>query len=75
MREEANGHPASCVDGAVGSPARIARARSICRLACSPVASSGPVMATAKYGKGSVFAVIDPWLYNEYVSGKHLGCE
>jgi unsaturated rhamnogalacturonyl hydrolase len=23
-------------------------------------------MATAKYGKGTVFAVVDPWLYNEY---------
>ena len=26
----------------------------------------GVVMATAKYGKGSVIAVVDPWLYNEY---------
>jgi unsaturated rhamnogalacturonyl hydrolase len=26
----------------------------------------GIVMATAKYGKGTVFAVVDPWLYNEY---------
>jgi unsaturated rhamnogalacturonyl hydrolase len=37
--------------------------------------SSGPVMAWAKYGKGTVFAVVDPWLYNEYVSGKHLPAE
>jgi unsaturated rhamnogalacturonyl hydrolase len=29
------------------------------------------VMATAKYGKGTVFAVVDPWLYNEYIYG-HL---
>ncbi|MGH9587862.1 MAG: glycoside hydrolase family 88 protein, partial [Acidobacteriaceae bacterium] len=26
----------------------------------------GIVIAAAKYGKGSVVAVIDPWLYNEY---------
>jgi unsaturated rhamnogalacturonyl hydrolase len=30
------------------------------------------VMATAKYGKGTVFAVVDPWLYNEYVDGHSL---
>jgi len=28
------------------------------------------VMATAKYGKGTVFAVVDPWLYNEYTDGR-----
>jgi unsaturated rhamnogalacturonyl hydrolase len=27
------------------------------------------VMAQAKVGKGTVFAVGDPWLYNEYVGG------
>lgn len=30
------------------------------------------VMTTAKYGKGTVFAVVDPWLYNEYVDGRNL---
>jgi len=30
------------------------------------------VMATAIYGKGTVFAVVDPWLYNEYVDGHNL---
>jgi unsaturated rhamnogalacturonyl hydrolase len=30
------------------------------------------VMATAKYGKGTVFAVVDPWLYNEYADGHRL---
>ncbi|HSC53325.1 MAG TPA: glycoside hydrolase family 88 protein [Phnomibacter sp.] len=30
------------------------------------------VIATAKYGKGAVFAVGDPWLYNEYVDGRKL---
>jgi len=28
------------------------------------------IMAVAKYGKGMVFVVGDPWLYNEYVDGK-----
>jgi unsaturated rhamnogalacturonyl hydrolase len=30
------------------------------------------VIAIAKYGKGSVFAIGDPWLYNEYVDGRKL---
>ncbi len=29
-------------------------------------------MAEAKYGKGTVFAVVDPWLYNEYTDGRKL---
>jgi len=33
------------------------------------------VIATAKYGKGAVFAVGDPWLYNEYVDGRKLPAE
>jgi unsaturated rhamnogalacturonyl hydrolase len=28
------------------------------------------IMATAHYGKGFVFAVGDPWVYNEYIDGK-----
>lgn len=28
------------------------------------------IIATAKYGKGTVFAVGDPWFYNEYVNGR-----
>lgn len=28
------------------------------------------IIATAKIGKGTVFAVGDPWLYNEYVNGR-----
>ncbi|MGD0842303.1 MAG: glycoside hydrolase family 88 protein [Candidatus Acidiferrales bacterium] len=28
------------------------------------------VMASAKYGKGTVFAVVDPWIYNEYTDGR-----
>jgi len=35
------------------------------------LAANGAVIAvTAKYGKGTVFAVGDPWLYNEYVNGR-----
>jgi len=29
-------------------------------------------MATAKYGKGTVIAFVDPWLYNEYTDGRKL---
>jgi unsaturated rhamnogalacturonyl hydrolase len=29
-------------------------------------------MATAKYGKGTVYAMVDPWLYNEYTDGRKL---
>jgi len=28
------------------------------------------IIATAKYGKGTVMAVGDPWLYNEYTNGR-----
>nr|WP_199075492.1 DUF4350 domain-containing protein [Pedobacter sp. ASV19] len=30
------------------------------------------VMAVSKLGKGSVFVIGDPWLYNEYVDGRKL---
>jgi len=33
------------------------------------------IMAVAKVGKGTVFAVGDPWLYNEYVDGRKLPAE
>ena len=33
------------------------------------------VMATTKFGKGSVFVIGDPWLYNEYVDGRKLPAE
>jgi unsaturated rhamnogalacturonyl hydrolase len=33
------------------------------------------IMAVSDYGKGKVFAVGDPWLYNEYVNGKKLPAE
>ncbi|HYC29289.1 MAG TPA: glycoside hydrolase family 88 protein, partial [Chitinophagaceae bacterium] len=33
------------------------------------------IMAAVKYGKGTVFAIGDPWLYNEYVDGRKLPAE
>jgi len=33
------------------------------------------IMATAKYGKGTVFAVGDPWIYNEYLDGRKIPAE
>jgi unsaturated rhamnogalacturonyl hydrolase len=30
------------------------------------------LMATARYGKGTVCAMVDPWLYNEYIDGRKL---
>lgn len=33
------------------------------------------IIATAKYGKGKVLIVGDPWLYNEYVDGRKLPAE
>ncbi|RZK61382.1 MAG: glycoside hydrolase family 88 protein, partial [Pedobacter sp.] len=34
--------------------------------------NSDVIIATAKYGKGTVFAVGDPWFYNEYIDGRKL---
>ncbi len=33
------------------------------------------VIATCNFGKGKVFAIGDPWLYNEYVDGRKLPAE
>jgi len=33
------------------------------------------IMATARIGKGTVFAVGDPWFYNEYLDGRKLPAE
>jgi unsaturated rhamnogalacturonyl hydrolase len=33
------------------------------------------LMGTTKYGKGTVFATVDPWLYNEYTDGRKLPAE
>jgi unsaturated rhamnogalacturonyl hydrolase len=74
------------VEGKIEVPAghaifRTARAlylKEISTLALSKPAESAmqhngdTVMAVAKYGRGTVFAVGDPWLYNEYVDGRKL---
>lgn len=47
-------------------------------LAVAPPAKSalsdkdGVIVAIAKYGRGTVFAVGDPWFYNEYTDGRKL---
>jgi unsaturated rhamnogalacturonyl hydrolase len=33
------------------------------------------LMAWTRYGKGMVFAVTDPWIYNEYTDGRKLPME
>ncbi len=38
----------------------------------SLIDSKDVIIATAKYGKGAVFAVGDPWFYNEYTDGRKL---
>lgn len=40
----------------------------------APLVSEGGdvFMATAHAGKGTVFAAVDPWLYNEYTDGRKL---
>ena len=30
------------------------------------------IFAMAKYGKGTVLAVGDPWIYNEYLDGRKI---
>jgi unsaturated rhamnogalacturonyl hydrolase len=52
--------------------------KQICTIAVTPPAKSiltdkgDVIMAVSKVGKGTVFAVGDPWLYNEYVDGRKL---
>jgi unsaturated rhamnogalacturonyl hydrolase len=38
-------------------------------------ANGDNIMAVAKHGKGTVFVIGDPWLYNEYVDGRRLPAE
>jgi unsaturated rhamnogalacturonyl hydrolase len=55
--------------------------KQLCTLQVKPPAKSvytenGEVfMAISKVGKGTVFAVGDPWLYNEYVDGRKIPAE
>ena len=36
---------------------------------------SDVLLATSKYGKGTVFVIGDPWLYNEYMDGRKMKIE
>ncbi len=55
--------------------------KDVCTISLKPPAKpvmteDGDVlMATAKYGKGTVIAFVDPWLYNEYTDGRKLPAE
>ncbi len=55
--------------------------KEICTLGLSSPASplltdkGDVIMAVSKFGKGTVFAVGDPWLYNEYVDGRKIPTE
>jgi unsaturated rhamnogalacturonyl hydrolase len=55
--------------------------KEICTIAANSPASAllrdrgDTLMASAKYGKGTVFATVDPWLYNEYTDGRKLPAE
>jgi hypothetical protein len=51
--------------------------KDVCSISVKPPAkpalkngAGAVIIATAKYGKGTVFAVGDPWLYNEYTNGR-----
>lgn len=52
--------------------------KDVCTISVSgpakPVLRDGDdtLMAVARYGKGTVFAFVDPWLYNEYTDGRKL---
>jgi unsaturated rhamnogalacturonyl hydrolase len=49
-----------------------------CAISLKPPATAvledkvGTVIATTKYGKGTVVAMVDPWLYNEYTDPRKL---
>ena len=55
--------------------------KEICTISAKPPATEALrdhgdiLMATAHYGKGIVFATVDPWLYNEYTDGRKLPAE
>ena len=55
--------------------------KDVCTIAIKPPAvpvmkeGDDVFMATAKYGKGTVIAFVDPWLYNEYTDGRKLPAE
>jgi unsaturated rhamnogalacturonyl hydrolase len=49
---------------------------SLAGLAKADITARGDnIIATAKHGKGTVFVIGDPWLYNEYTDGRRLPAE
>jgi unsaturated rhamnogalacturonyl hydrolase len=68
-------------EGPIFHNAHTAYMKEICTIsikapAVSQLVDRGDIlMATAKYGKGTVFATVDPWLYNEYTDGRKLPAE
>lgn len=64
--------------GPIFQHAHTAYMKEICTISAQPPAvpvllDSGDIlMATARYGKGTVFATVDPWVYNEYTDGRKL---
>jgi len=58
--------------------AKYAYLKQICTLTVTPPAKSiltdngDVIMAVSKFGKGTIFAVGDPWFYNEYMDGRKL---
>ncbi len=64
--------------GQIFSSARKIYAKELATLQVTPpaktlVTKNGKhIMATARYGKGTVFVLGDPWLYNEYTDGRKL---
>jgi unsaturated rhamnogalacturonyl hydrolase len=52
--------------------------KEICTISPNPPAEASlkdhgdVLMAVSRYGKGTVFATVDPWLYNEYTDGRKL---
>lgn len=65
-------------DNAVLKTAKKIYLKEIATLSLQPPAfavleeSGDVIMAVSKLGKGTVFAVGDPWLYNEYLDGRKL---
>jgi unsaturated rhamnogalacturonyl hydrolase len=72
------GQVAIAAGGPIFHDAHTAYMKEICTIAVTAPAVAELVdrgdvlMATAHYGKGVVFANVDPWLYNEYTDGRKL---
>lgn len=64
--------------GAIFHDAHTLFMKDVCTIAASSPATAALseqgeiLMAPAKYGKGTVFAAVDPWIYNEYIDGRKL---